>query len=276
MQTPDLLSPAFYAMMPIIEEAAGRGEELVTFGSGETDLKHRLADRWDAGSRDVVQMGRGKMFDTRGICMTPGVRAAGPSYMKPLPPPVQRPADVRPHEEPPLVIVRTVANRQEIVACSDAAMTFGIRAGLTLTEARALCAKVVAFVHDPVRDARALEGLGRWMTRFTPFVSLPPLPGGERAGVRGESQYIESPSIVEALAPHPDPSPLRGEGVVLTTHDDNDVSISIFREFSSVEVILTLIRPCGSSFSHFSGTMMRAPYPTKNMMRCITGFSWSK
>ena len=148
--------------------------------SSPSSSRQFIASERDAGSRDIVQMGRGKMFDTRGICMTPGVRAAGPSYMKPLPPPVQRPADVRPHEEPPLVIVRTVANRQEIVACSDAAMTFGIRAGLTLTEARALCAKVVAFVHDPVRDARALEGLGRWMTRFTPFVSLPPLPGGER------------------------------------------------------------------------------------------------
>ena len=133
-------------------------------------------DAVDTCARDVVELGRGKMFDTRGLCMTPGVRAAGPSYMKPLPPPVRRPANPRAHDEPPLVIVRTVASRQEIVACSEAAARFGIRAGLTLTEARALCARVVAFDHDPLRDARALEALARWMTRFTPFVSLPLLP----------------------------------------------------------------------------------------------------
>jgi protein ImuB len=147
------------------------------------------------------------MFDTRGLCMTPGVRAAGPSYMKPLPspPPVQRPADAktREHDEPPMVIVRTVANRQEIVACSEAAMSFGIRAGLTLTEARALCAKVVAFAHDPLRDARAMEALGRWMVRFTPFVSLPllPLPGtpgrGQGRGASDAPQQAPSDSSID-------------------------------------------------------------------------------
>ena len=148
-------------------------------------------------ARDVVQLGRGKMFDTRGLCMTPGVRAAGPSYMKPLPPPVQRPANAETHDEPPLVIVRTVASRQEIVAVSDAATRFGIRPDLTLTEARALCAKVLAFDHDPLRDARALEALARWMTRFTPFVSLPPLPRYSVGEGRGEGgRGVEVRSIV--------------------------------------------------------------------------------
>jgi protein ImuB len=134
----------------------------------------------DTCSRDVVRLGRGKMFDTRGLCMTPGVRANGPSYMKPLPPLARRPdeATTREGDEPPIVIIRTVANRQEIVFVSRSASTFGIRPGMTLTEARALCSKVVAFDHDPLRDARALEALGRWMVRFTPFVSLP-LPQGE-------------------------------------------------------------------------------------------------
>jgi hypothetical protein len=66
--------------------------------------------------------------------------------MKPLPSPAKRPdgagagsagANVREADEPPIVVIRTVASRQEIVAASTAALGFGIRPGLTLTEARA-------------------------------------------------------------------------------------------------------------------------------------------
>lgn len=112
--------------------------------------------------------------------MTPGIRASGPSYMKPTPPPVQRPAGTqRAADGPAMVIVRTVAMRQEIVASSAAALEQGIRPGLTLTEARALFPQVISFDHDPLADTRALEGLARWMMRFTPVVSLP-LPAKER------------------------------------------------------------------------------------------------
>ena len=48
----------------------------------------------------------------------------------------------------------------------------GIRPGLSLAEARALCPNVVSVEHDPRRDAQALEGLARWMMRFTPVVSV--------------------------------------------------------------------------------------------------------
>jgi protein ImuB len=72
----------------------------------------------------------------------------------------------------PLVIVRTVADRQVIVSLCDLAAQRGIRRGMTLTQARALCADVEHAGHDPLRDRRALEALGRWLTRFTPTVAL--------------------------------------------------------------------------------------------------------
>jgi nucleotidyltransferase/DNA polymerase involved in DNA repair len=72
----------------------------------------------------------------------------------------------------PLVIIRTVADRQVIVSLCDDAFQRGIRRGMTLTQARALCADVEHAEHDPARDRRALEALGRWLMRFTPTVAL--------------------------------------------------------------------------------------------------------
>jgi protein ImuB len=66
--------------------------------------------------------------------------------------------------------VRTVADRQIILAVSDEAFDGGIRRGMTLTQARALCAAVEHAEHDPDRDVRAMEALGRWMMRFSPVV----------------------------------------------------------------------------------------------------------
>jgi protein ImuB len=66
------------------------------------------------------------------------------------------------------------------VAVSDEAHRFGIRIGMTLAQARALCAHVRHLEHEPHRDAVALEAMARWMMRFSPVVCLPPLtPGPE-------------------------------------------------------------------------------------------------
>src|SRR6185295_3605373 len=64
---------------------------------------------WQDGPRDlkVTSAGRPKLFmPDRGICMTPGVRASGPSYIKPVPPPVTRPTQTPKTNEPPMAIVR--------------------------------------------------------------------------------------------------------------------------------------------------------------------------
>ncbi len=47
----------------------------------------------------------------------------------------------------------------------------GVGAGLSLAQARALCPDLTHADHDPAGDAKALEALARWMTRFSPFVS---------------------------------------------------------------------------------------------------------
>jgi protein ImuB len=98
----------------------------------------------------------------------------------------------------PLVLVRTIANRQDVVAVSDEAHRHGIRVGMTLAQARALHAQVEPLEHEPNRDAVALEALARWMMRFSPVVALPPLPPGEgrgegpRRSVRTNSQKPQS------------------------------------------------------------------------------------
>ena len=71
----------------------------------------------------------------------------------------------------PLIITRTVADRQLIVAASSEAKAHGIRPGMTLTQARALHTGVLHADHDPHRDRQALEALARWMMRFSPIVS---------------------------------------------------------------------------------------------------------
>jgi protein ImuB len=82
-------------------------------------------------------------------------------------------------DDPPLVLTRIVAHRQLVVAASEETIPFGIRLGMTLTEARALCSNLTHEDHDPTRDAKGLEALARWMMRFTPVVSLP-LPSQEK------------------------------------------------------------------------------------------------
>src|SRR2546430_5479615 len=74
--------------------------------------------------------------------------------------------------ESPLVLVQTTANRQVVVAMCSQARAQGVRAGLSLAQARALCPGLVNAEHDAARDAKALEALGRWMMRFTPTVQV--------------------------------------------------------------------------------------------------------
>jgi protein ImuB len=134
-------------------------------------MRRREVQRCRIRLRDRARFARPKLFmPDRGVCMTPSIRASAPSCMKPVP----RPKSVSKLSELPLVITRTVANRQLVIAASRAAAACGVRNDLTLTEARALCPGLSNFDEDPVADARALEALARWMMRFTPLVALSP------------------------------------------------------------------------------------------------------
>src|SRR2546423_47481 len=59
----------------------------------------------------------------------------------------------------PLVLVRTVASRQVVAVASEEGMAGGVRAGLSLAEARALCPGLIHADHEPERDAKALLAL---------------------------------------------------------------------------------------------------------------------
>jgi protein ImuB len=109
---------------------------------------------------------------------------------QPSRPPGSKPAP--PKGEAPLVLVRTVATRQLVVVASQEAQVLGIRPGLTLAQARALCAHVQHAPYRPDLDQRALQALGRWMMRFTPIVSCAdsgepdePVPAGLLLDVGG-------------------------------------------------------------------------------------------
>jgi protein ImuB len=72
----------------------------------------------------------------------------------------------------PLVLTRTVASRQLVVAACEVAMSRRIVPGMTLPEARALDASLLDFPHDPACDTRARVALARWLIRFSPVVSI--------------------------------------------------------------------------------------------------------
>lgn len=71
-----------------------------------------------------------------------------------------------------LVLVSTIRGREFITAICPRARQSGIREGMTLAEARAVCPGLQNVIHDLSHDQRVLEALGRWMMRFSPVVSL--------------------------------------------------------------------------------------------------------
>lgn len=68
-------------------------------------------------------------------------------------------------------IIRTISQRRVVVDASDLAIRHGVKLGMTAAEARALHGRLFCFDDEPALDRRALEALGRWLTRFTPIVS---------------------------------------------------------------------------------------------------------
>ena len=73
------------------------------------------------------------------------------------------------------MLVGRIASRQVVFHACDIAIARGVRAGMTLAEATALCRGLVHGDHDPQRNARSLQAFAQWMIRFSPVVeaSLP-------------------------------------------------------------------------------------------------------
>lgn len=77
----------------------------------------------------------------------------------------------------PFVVVDAVGNRPSVHARNRAAARAGIRRGLPLSAARALCADLVSQPREPAAEQAALEGLAAWAGRYTSQVSLQPPTG---------------------------------------------------------------------------------------------------
>lgn len=75
--------------------------------------------------------------------------------------------------EPVILLVRSVASREEIVSGCTRAMRAGVIPGMTLAHARALLGgqSVRVFAHDTDGDRAALRAFALWATRFTPTVA---------------------------------------------------------------------------------------------------------
>jgi protein ImuB len=65
-------------------------------------------------------------------------------------------------------------NGERILRCNPAAAACGIRPGLGVGAARALCARLAVLPQRPELEREALERLAAWAIRFTPHVSLAP------------------------------------------------------------------------------------------------------
>ncbi|HWE01029.1 MAG TPA: DNA polymerase Y family protein [Tepidisphaeraceae bacterium] len=112
--------------------------------------------------------------------------------------PSPSPCDSAPNQ--PLAVVRTIADRQVIVALSPEAAALGVRSGMTLTQARALCAHVRHAEHQPLRDNRSLQSLARWLMRFSPVVAL---AHPQAADPSAQSPRSRSAKKEKDLAPAP-------------------------------------------------------------------------
>ncbi|MBV8782399.1 MAG: DNA polymerase Y family protein [Phycisphaerae bacterium] len=74
----------------------------------------------------------------------------------------------------PLALIETTGGRQVVAMACELAQSRGVRRGMTLAEARALCSGLRDAPHEPANDLRGLEALGRWLMRFSPAVALEP------------------------------------------------------------------------------------------------------
>jgi len=77
-------------------------------------------------------------------------------------------------ESVPLVLTAAEAGGERLAAVDAAAERAGLAAGLSLTDARARCPRLVSRPADPEGDRKALAALARWGLRYTPLAAAAP------------------------------------------------------------------------------------------------------
>ena len=66
---------------------------------------------------------------------------------------------------------------RQIAALNDEAAKLGLRAGMSLADARAMYPSLIAVDADEAADARTLDAIADWCDRYTPLVGLDPPDG---------------------------------------------------------------------------------------------------
>jgi len=84
----------------------------------------------------------------------------------------------------PLALISESAHGPRITAVNAAAREAGVRAGTSLTDARALCPELAVAPADPAGDLALLERLALWAQRWGPWSALDP-PDGLLVDVSG-------------------------------------------------------------------------------------------
>lgn len=84
----------------------------------------------------------------------------------------------------PVALISESAHGPRITAINAVAREAGVRAGTSLTDARALCPELVAAPADPAGDIALLERLALWAQRWGPWSALDP-PDGLLVDVSG-------------------------------------------------------------------------------------------
>ncbi|HUQ12864.1 MAG TPA: DUF6504 family protein [Novosphingobium sp.] len=77
----------------------------------------------------------------------------------------------------PLALIGETAHGPRIDAANRAALAAGMRAGMGLADARAVCPKLDVRPSDPARDLAFLESLAVWAQRWGPWSALDPPDG---------------------------------------------------------------------------------------------------
>ena len=73
-----------------------------------------------------------------------------------------------------LGVVEQRGGREQVIRCNAAAQAYGIRPGLALPAALALCAGLTVHLRDPGRERQALDDLALWAYQFSAGISFEP------------------------------------------------------------------------------------------------------
>ena len=113
----------------------------------------------------------------------------------------------------PLALITEGAHGSRITAINQPARGAGVRPGVMLTDARALCPELAAAPADPAGDLVLLESLALWAQRWGPWAALDPpdgllvdvtgvahLFGGERALLADAAERLAARGLTARLA----------------------------------------------------------------------------